>query len=60
MRVLAGWRGDPAGGYWHQPGSKKREAPPLRPRGPVVLQAATGPGTGESSDGRGRRKDPAQ
>ncbi|KAA8594053.1 hypothetical protein FQN60_004887, partial [Etheostoma spectabile] len=39
-------------------GSKEREAPPLRPRGPVVLQAATGPGTDESSDGHGRRKDP--
>lgn len=41
-------------------GSKEREAPPLRPRGPVVLKAATGPGTDESSDGHGRRKDPAQ
>lgn len=41
------------------PGSK-RETPPLRPGGPVVLRAASGPGTGESSDGHGRRKDPAQ
>lgn len=41
-------------------GSKgKREAPPLRPGGPVVLRAAIGPGTDESSDGHGKRKDPA-
>lgn len=38
----------------------ERDAPPLRPRGPIVLQAAAGPGTDESSDGRRRRKDPAQ
>lgn len=38
----------------------EREAPPLRPRGPVDLHAAAGPGTDESSDGNGRRKDPAQ
>lgn len=60
MHVLAGWRGDPAGGHWHQPGAKKREAPPLRPRGPIVLLAATGPSTDKSSNGHGRRKDPAQ
>ncbi|KAI9538787.1 hypothetical protein NQZ68_012442 [Dissostichus eleginoides] len=41
-------------------GSKEREAPPFRPRGPVVLQAAPWPGTDESSDGRRRRKDPAR
>lgn len=41
-------------------GSKENKAPPLRPRGPVFLQAATGPSTDESSNGHGRRKDPAQ
>lgn len=41
-------------------GSKENKAPPLRPRGPEFLQAATGPSTDESSNGHGKRKDPAQ
>lgn len=41
QRVLAEWRGGPAGGYRRR-SAGKREVVPLRPRGPVVLQLQLG------------------